>query len=250
MNNKKIKFYKNRVCLNVLAKDINNAKDIIDATEGNVIVGILSKNFNDEETAYNEMIKWKKEINNKISIGLGSGDPKQSYMVARLTKKINPAHANQVFTGVGLSVDNFESNNTFINCLVSPTGKPGYVKINTGPLSSLAHNEDAIVEINTVIQIIKDMGGDSIKFFPMNGLSTIQEYKIVAEACAKNNFSLEPTGGIDLDNFEEILKITINAGVKLIIPHVYNSIIDKNSGETSIKKVKELYKIIRGQIYD
>ncbi|ALD66505.1 2-dehydro-3-deoxy-phosphogluconate aldolase [Spiroplasma cantharicola] len=250
MNKKKISFYKNRVCLNVLAKDLKNAKEIIEATEGNVVVGILSKNFPNDKTAYDEMTKWKKETNNKISIGLGAGDPNQSYMVARLSKKVKPAHANQVFTGVGLTVNDFEKNDTFINCLVSPTGKPGYVKINTGPLSSSIKNEDAIVEVNTAIQIIKDMGGDSIKFFPMNGMSTLEEYKIVARACARNNFSLEPTGGIDLENFEEIIKVALDEKVPLIIPHVYNSIIDKQSGETSIEKVKQLYKIIRGMFYE
>ncbi|AGR42207.1 2-dehydro-3-deoxy-phosphogluconate aldolase [Spiroplasma diminutum] len=250
MNKKNICFYKERICLNVLAKDLNNAKEIVEATEGNVVVGILSKDFANDDLAFNEMSKWKSEINNKISIGLGAGDPKQSYMVARLSKRIKPAHANQVFTGVGLTVSDFENEEVFINCLVSPTGKPGFVKINTGPLSSSKDNEDAIVEINTAIKIIKDMGGDSIKFFPMNGLSTIEEYKVVVKACAENDFVIEPTGGLDLENFEEVIKIALDAKVKAIIPHVYNSIIDADTGITNIEKVKQLYKIMERQNYE
>ncbi|AVN58915.1 2-dehydro-3-deoxyphosphooctonate aldolase [Mesoplasma florum] len=238
----KINFYKDRVSLNVLAKDINNAKEIIDATEGNVIVGVLSKNFATTKDAVLEMNKWKDETENRISVGLGAGDPKQSYMVAEIVKEINPAHANQVFTGVGLTVNNYNNKETFINCLCSPSGKPGYVVISTGPLSS--NEEKAVVPIKTAIQMIKDMGGDSIKFFPMKGLSTIEEYKIVAKACAENDFALEPTGGIDLDNFKEILKIALDAGVNKIIPHVYNSIIDEN-GNTNIDKTKILFNIIK-----
>ncbi|MDI5754392.1 KDGP aldolase, partial [Salmonella enterica subsp. enterica serovar Montevideo] len=41
---------------------------------------------------------------------------------------------------------------------------------------------------------------------------------------------LEPTGGIDLENFAEILHIALDAGVSKIIPHIYSSIIDKVSG--------------------
>lgn len=67
----------------------------------------------------------------------------------------------------------------------------------------------------------------------------------MAKACAENDFYLEPTGGIDLDNFKEILTIIVDAGVKKIIPHVYSSIIDKETGATRIEDAKALYDMIR-----
>ncbi|MGL5042027.1 MAG: KDGP aldolase, partial [Culicoidibacterales bacterium] len=82
------------------------------------------------------------------------------------------------------------------------------------------------------------------KFFPMNGLATIEEYKIIAKSCSENNFALEPTGGINLDNFEKIVQIAMDAGVKKIIPHVYSSIIDDKTGATNINDVKKLMAII------
>ena len=57
--------------------------------------------------------------------------------------------------------------------------------------------------------------------------------------------SMEPTGGIDLDNFKEILSIAVHAGVKKVIPHVYSSIIDKETGLTNVEDVKTLYAIIK-----
>ena len=99
-----------------------------------------------------------------------------------------------------------------INGLVSPTGKVGYVNIATGPLSSGA--PAAEVPIETAIKLLKDMGGSSIKYFPMKGLAHKEEYQAVAAACAKYDFYLEPTGGIDLENFEEIVQIAVDAGVK------------------------------------
>ena len=147
-----------------------------------------------------------------------------------------------MFTGVGASRQALGQNETIINGLVSPTGKVGFVNLATGPLSSQTAPTE--VSIETAIALLKDMGGSSIKFFPMKGLTHKEEYEAVAKACAENDFDLEPTGGIDLNNFEEIVQIAVDAGVKRIIPHVYSSIIDEN-GDTSPEDVAKLYQIIK-----
>jgi len=176
---------------------------------------------------------------NALSVGLGAGDPNQSAMVARLSEVLQPQHVNQVFTGVGASRALLGQNDTIINGLVSPTGTVGMVNLATGPLSSQA--PAGIVPIETAIALLKDMGGSSIKFFNMKGLTHLEEYKAVAKACAENGFYLEPTGGIDLENFQEIVQIAVDAGVKKIIPHVYSSIIDKTTGDTNVEDVKTLH---------
>ena len=89
------------------------------------------------------------------------------------------------------------------------------------------------------------MGGSSIKYFPMKGLAHIEEYKEVAKKCAELDFALEPTGGIDLENFEEIVQIAVDAGVKKIIPHVYSSIIDSETGDTRPEDVTVLFETVK-----
>ena len=74
------------------------------------------------------------------------------------------------------------------------------VKISTGPLSSGA--ADGIVPLETAIALLKDMGGSSIKYFPMGGLKHRAEFEAVAKACAAHDFWLEPTGGIDLEKLQ------------------------------------------------
>lgn len=241
--NLKANFLNNKVCLNLLAKDIKNAKDIYDITDGHVLVGVLSKNYYSVEEAVADMEKYAENIDNCISIGLGGGDPKQWRMVADICKKIKPKHVNQVFTGVGYSRANLENDETIINSLVSPCGKVGFVKISTGPLSK--DKEDGIIPIETAIAMIKDMGGSSIKYFPMEGLKYKEEYIAVCNACAKENFILEPTGGIDLDNFKEIVEIPLKLGVEKVIPHVYTSIIDSKTKETKLKDVEKIYEIMK-----
>jgi len=231
-------FYHDRVCLNVLAGSIDNASAIYEAAEGHVLVGVLSKNYPDIDSAVAEMRQYAQRIDNALSVGLGAGDPNQSAMVSAISREVQPQHVNQVFTGVGTSRALLGQNETVVNGLVSPTGTPGQVKISTGPLSSQA--ADAIVPVETAIALLKDMGGSSIKYFPMGGLQCREEYIAVAEACARHDFWLEPTGGIDLENFSEIVEIALAAGVSKIIPHIYSSIIDKVSGETRPADVRQL----------
>jgi len=240
---KQPKYLKNRLCLNVLAGSVENAKECYDACDGHVVVGVLSKNYETDGAAIADMKKYVEVTNNGLSIGLGAGDPNQSTMVTRLAKVLQPQHVNQVFTGVGASREALEQNETVVNGLVSPSGRVGYVNIATGPLSSKA--PAAEVKIETAIALLQDMGCSSIKYFPMKGLAHKEEYIAVAKACAEANFYLEPTGGIDLENFEEIVKIALDAGVPKVIPHVYSSIIDGETGMTRPEDVEALYEIMK-----
>jgi len=236
-------FYRDRVCLNVLAGSKENANEIYDAAQGHVLVGVLSKNYPDVATAVADMREYAALIENALSVGLGAGDPNQSAMVSEISRQVQPQHVNQVFTGVGVSRALLGQNESVVNGLVSPTGMVGMVKISTGPLSSAS--SDGIVPVDTAIALLKDMGGSSIKYFPMGGLKYRDEFRAVALACAKHDFWLEPTGGIDLENYEEILKIALDAGVSKIIPHIYSSIIDKASGNTRPDDVRTLLEMTK-----
>jgi len=231
-------FYRDRVCLNVLAGSKDNARDIYQAAEGHVLVGVLSKNYADVASAVEDMKAYAALIDNALSVGLGAGDPRQSLMVSQISAQVQPQHVNQVFTGVGTSRALLGQNDSVVNGLVSPSGKVGWVKISTGPLSS--KTSDGIVPVETAIAMLKDMGGSSVKYFPMGGLKTREEFAAVARACAEQDFWLEPTGGIDLENFEPIMEIALAAGVSKIIPHIYSSIIDSASGNTRPQDVRTL----------
>lgn len=242
---KQPKYLKDRLCLNILAGSVENAKDCYLAADGCVVVGVLSKNYDTDEAAIEDMKKYIAATENALSIGLGAGDPNQSAMVTRLAGVLQPQHVNQVFTGTGASREALGQNETVVNGLISPTGEVGYVNIATGPLSSKA--APVKVPIATAIALLKDMGCSSVKYFPMNGLAHKDEYIAVAKACAAADFYLEPTGGIDLENFEEIVQIALNAGVEKVIPHVYSSIID-DDGLTRPEDVILLYQIMKKMV--
>lgn len=238
------RFYQNRVALNVLANSIENAKEVFEAAEGHVLVGVLSKDYPTVDAAVTAMKEYGAAIDDAVSIGLGAGDNRQAAVVAEIAKYYPGSHINQVFPAVGATRANLGENDSWINSLVSPTGKLGYVNISTGPISA-GTSETAIVPIKAAIALVRDMGGNALKYFPMKGLKHEAEFRAVAEACGEEGFALEPTGGIDLDNFSKILEIALEAKVPKIIPHVYSSIIDRESGKTNEEDVRKLLTIIK-----
>lgn len=238
-----INYYNGKVCLNVLAGGLDNAKEIYEAAEKHVEVGVLSASYPDVPSAVEDMKKYMEVLEGNLSVGLGGGNPAQWKAVADIAKEVKANHFNQVFSAVGYTRANVDNETSHINALVSPSGTPGMVKISTGPLSK--DEEPGVIPVATAIAMIKEMGGNSIKFFPMGGLKCKEELVAVAKACAENNFVLEPTGGIDLENFREIMEIILGAGVEKVIPHVYSSIIDKVTGNTKIECVKELLSIVK-----
>ena len=239
-----LNYYNGRVCLNVLGGSLENAKEIYEAAEKYVAVGVLSANYPDVPSDVEDMKKYMDVLEGNLSVGLGGGNPAQWRAVAEIAKEVKANHFNQAFCAVGWTRANLGTDEIHLNSMCAPCGKVGYVKISTGPLSKECA-EPAIVPVDTAIAMIKEMGGNSIKYFPMGGLKCKDEMKAVAEACARNHFIMEPTGGIDLDNFREIMETILNAGVEKVIPHVYSSIIDKATGNTRIEDVKKLLAIVK-----
>ncbi len=239
----RIDFYNDRVCLNVEAHSLENAREIVEAAEGHVLIGILSANYPDVASAVREMRSYQKETGDRLSVGLGAGNPRQCYAVSEIAAELHPAHINQVFSCVGRTRAALNEEEGWINALVSPSGTVGLVNIATGPISS--QREKALIPVGTAIAMVQEMGGNSLKFFPMGGLGHKEEFRYVARECAQAHFALEPTGGIDPENFRSILGIALEEQVPEIIPHVYSSIIEKTTGNTKTEDVRKLFAIIR-----
>lgn len=237
-------YYKDRVVLNVLGGSVENARACYEAGEGHVAVGVLTADYATVEDYVAASGPYMDALEGNLSVGLGGGNPAQWRAVAEVAKHVHANHFNQAFCAVGWTRANLGDADCHVNAMVAPSGKPGYVKVSTGPISREAA-EPALVPAATAVMMVKEMGGNSLKFFPMGGLKVKDELEAVAKACAEQDFILEPTGGIDLGNFEEIMQVILGAGVQRVIPHVYSSIIDKASGCTRTDDVKELLAIVK-----
>ncbi|ECD0188761.1 TPA: 2-dehydro-3-deoxy-phosphogluconate aldolase [Salmonella enterica subsp. enterica serovar Typhimurium] len=228
-----INFYRQRVAINVLAKDIANAKAIYEAAEGHAVIGVLSAQFATVEEGVPEVKRWMAEVPS-ISVGLGAGDPAQYYKAAMIAAHTHPAHVNQTFTGSGFAAGALAATGgeqTHINALVSPTGTP------------------ARVSCEAAVRMMQDMGAHAAKFFPMGGEKSLPELYALATTAARHGMTLiEPTGGISLDNFGIILQTCLEAGVPRVMPHVYSSIIDPQTGNTRPEDIIRLMEIVKALV--
>ncbi len=242
-----ISYYNDRVCLNVLGGSVDNAREVYEAADGYVEVGVLTADYPTVEAYVKDARRYMDVLEGNLSVGLGGGNPNQWRAVAEVARYVKPNHFNQAFCAVGWTRANLGDAPCHVNAMVAPSGTPGLVKISTGPLSKDCERP-ALVDADTVVAMAKEMGADSLKFFPMGGLKVAAELRAVAEACARHDFILEPTGGITLENFDEIMRIILDTGVRKVIPHVYSSIIDKETGDTRVEDVVTLMGKVRALV--
>ncbi|MEK3234989.1 2-dehydro-3-deoxy-phosphogluconate aldolase, partial [Salmonella enterica subsp. enterica] len=99
------------------------------------------------------------------------------------------------------------------------------------------------------VRMMQDMGAHAAKFFPMGGEKSLPELYALATTAARHGMTLiEPTGGISLDNFGIILQTCLEAGVPRVMPHVYSSIIDPQTGNTRPEDVIRLMEIVKALV--
>lgn len=249
MGFERLDFYKGKVMINLLARDLDNAVAVSEALDGHVLVGVLTKSYPTVEACVAD-VKADLQKRKNVSVGLGAGDPKQWKMVAEVAAQTDPGHANEVFTGAMYCQGALAAagcTHTVVNCLMSPTGTPGKVKISTGPVS--CQGKDLIVDVEDAMALMRDLGLPSIKYYDIHGTAHLEELKVVAAAAVKAGIPImEPTGGISPDNVREIVKICHDAGCQYIIPHIYTSIIDKETKLTSVELAVKSFEEVKAAI--
>ena len=230
--------------LNLLARDVENAKQIVEVTNGKVFIGIMVKNFPTNDLAV-ETIEAFQKAQIPVSVGLGAGDPAQWQRVAEVAVRTKPDHVNQVFPAAGYTLAALQSvgsKHTLVNALIKPSGTPGKVIIATGPIS---RNSEDVISCDTAAAMLADVGIQSVKFYPINGVKMLDEVVEMVRAAVRQGIkTFEPTGGIDSHSLAKVIEVCLNNGAEQIIPHVYTSIVDSATGLTRVEDVQKLMEII------
>ncbi|GIM46539.1 4-hydroxy-2-ketovalerate aldolase [Collibacillus ludicampi] len=225
---------------NVLAKNVQNAKEIMEVTDGHALIGIMVKHFPTVDDAVKTVQEFQSE-NIPVSVGLGAGDPAQWERVVQVSVRTKPAHVNQIFPAAGYTIASLrsvKSEQTIVNAMITPSGTPGKVFISTGPVSQQYQEP---VSCDLAAALLAEIGVPSIKFYPIEGKKRLDEVAEMVKAAVRHQiYIFEPTGGIDVDSLPEIVKVCAEHGAKRIIPHIYTSIIDKETGFTRIEDVQAL----------
>ncbi|MCR8978973.1 KDGP aldolase [Brevibacillus laterosporus] len=227
-----------KVRVNLLARDPENAKDIMEILNGQVLVGIMVKSFPSVQLAVEKVEEYQR-AGIPVSVGLGAADPTQWKKVADVAKLTIPPHVNQVFPAAGYTIGLLEgegATNTVVNAVITPSGTIGKVYVTTGPESQ--KYEEAI-SCEAAAALIADMGIPSVKFYPLN--NRLDELAVMVKAAVEAGITIfEPTGGITVENMAETVRVCIANGAREVIPHIYTSIVDKATGLTKVEDVQAL----------
>jgi len=233
--------------LNLLAKDRQNALDIVEATEGQVYIGIMVKNFRSINEAVEQILDFQ-QANIPVSVGLGAGDPTQWQRVVEAAVRTKPVHVNQVFPAAGYTLAALKgvgSDHTIVNALISPADGVGKVTVCTGPESQ--HFKDSI-SCDAAAAMLKEIGITSVKLYPIEGQSRLDEVAEMVRAAVRQGITIfEPTGGIDIHSVHKVVEVCAANGAKFIIPHIYTALIDKVTGLTDPEEAAKLIKSLSGR---
>ena len=184
--------------LNVLAKDLANAQQVMDASAGTAYVGVMVKHFPSVAAAI-EQVDAYQAAGVRVSVGLGAGDPAMWRKVVDVAVATKPVHVNQVLPAAGLTLGSLQV---------------------AGATTTLS----------------------SVKFYPIGGDAMLDHLAAMVAAAVRVGVPVfEPTGGIDLANFDAVITTCLEAGATHVMPHLYSSIIDSESGNTRPEDVAQLF---------
>lgn len=240
--------FKDGVCehvlFNVKAKTVATAVKAVQRFNQSVLIGVMAKEFPllDEAVAFSLALQ-KQGVQTSAGLGDGSADQWERALTLAINSKAT--HLNQVFPAAALSqyVLKEKGLHTVVNGLIRPTGKPGFVAINTGPLSE--QTENAEVPVKTAVSMFKEMGVSSVKFFPIEGDKRLEEVREVARAVASEGLIMEPTGGITPDNVGNIVRVCLDEGVRYVMPHLYGSLNDPATQDLDLHKLEQAYEHVQ-----
>jgi uncharacterized protein (TIGR03581 family) len=227
------------VLFNFLAKDKQNANDVVNAGKGFVVPGIVASDFENPEDGAKKVNELK-TVSEMISVGLGGGgNPKNAKSVVEIAALSNPGHINQPFESSSYARGFLEAKGIpqLVNALVVPSGNVGTVLLPSG----------YEIQVEEFVEIAYATGIESIKFMPAKGLSHLDELVYLTRVAAKKGIrGIEPAGGISAENIREIIHAVKSIEIEFFMPHVFGSTIDKETGLTIPTEVEKVIKALEG----
>ncbi|WP_324669531.1 KDGP aldolase [Geochorda subterranea] len=237
-----------RVALNVRVRDVATAKAAMEIAGGACLFGFLVREYSSVDAAV-EAIQAVQASVDRISVGLGEGDPTQWRAALEVAVRTRPVHLNQPFACAGYSAGYLRgagNQRTVVNALVNPGSTPGKVIIATGPAGREWGRRQGPTEVpaEEAMAYLRDASVFSVKLFPLRCREAVHHVRAVARAAASAGIPLiEPTGGITPDNLAIILEAALAEGVS-VMPHLYGALLS-GDGELDIQKFRRCVAIAR-----
>lgn len=232
-----------RILLNVQTNNIDTATEVSRRYPERIVIGVTAKDFPDLREGI-AVVNKMQENGVLISAGLGDGAANQWQRALDLALATKPFHLNQVFSAAALSQKALRNVGaaTLVNGLIRPSSRIGAVCVGTGPESCNHALEGVSTEL--AVDLLHEVGVDSVKFFPLHGLKHIDELQQVATVATSRGMMIEPTGGLTVEMLPEILKACSSTGEERIMPHLYSSVKNPKTGDLDFSLIADAIAII------
>ncbi|HUW87280.1 MAG TPA: KDGP aldolase [Candidatus Paceibacterota bacterium] len=236
-----------KILLNVQTNNVDTAIEVSKRYPGRIVIGVTAKDFPDLRDGI-AIVNRMQEKGVLVSVGLGDGAANQWQRALDLALATKPFHLNQVFPASALSRKALRDAGalTIVNGLIRPSSKVGAVCIGTGPESSNYALESVSTEF--AIALLHEMSVESVKLFPLHGLTHIDELREVAMVATSRGMMVEPTGGLTVAMLPEILKACSFTGEEKIMPHLYSSVKNPTTGDLDLSLIADAMAIIDDHI--
>lgn len=231
------------IILNVQTNNVETAVEVSRRYPTRIVIGVTAKDFPDLDDGI-ALIRRMQDGGVLVSAGLGDGAADQWQRALNLASATSPFHLNQIFPAAGLSqrILADAGASTIVNGLVRPTSRIGGVLVGTGPASSRYTDEE--LSAGLAADLLQEVGVNSIKLFPMEGVRQLDQLRAVAQEAAGRGMMIEPTGGLTPQNLPVILEACLEAGARCVMPHLYSSVKDPRTKDLDLALVAEAMVVI------
>lgn len=219
---------------NFLAQDAENAKEVMSASEGYAVPGIVASDFDSAEDAVARLSELKR-ASNIVSVGLGGGGAFENFRaVLSIAELDRDCHINQPLETAAFAqlVDG-----VYANALVRPSGKVGLVRLTTG----------GTIEVERLVDYCLEHQIPSIKLMSIRGTEHLAELVYLAKVASERGiYGIEPAGGIAWDNIVPIMTDVAETGIPFFMPHIFGATIDKVTGRTKKAEIERIFEQLGG----
>lgn len=224
---------------NVLAFNRKNTADIMEAGRGYMVPGIISEHFKSVPEAV-QRVKELQSVTQEVAVGLGGGGEFSNWKKALdISVATNPKHLNQPFEKAAYAkgfLDSQQVTGQIVNALVWTTGEVGKIRLSTGP----------VIDVEAFLEMVVALGIESVKLMPVHSGNLDELIYLTKKAAECGVRGVEIAGDIDKGNITDMIAGIKPIDIEFFMPHIFDPLVDRETGETSPEEIKQLMTILEG----
>lgn len=226
-----------RVAVSVPASNADEALAVWDMGEGVAIPTLQAASFPSPVMLRDEAARCLARVR-VLSIALGGGADVSQWRTVLAAAEAGAPHVNQPFTTAAFAKGRFPA--AWVNGVVMPARKRGYVQ-----LAGLGE-PFPVVDVEVAARMLLEGQVDALKVHPADPEDGFEATVAVARGAARAGMTaFEPAGRIDLSGLPKLVEQLMTIPGLRILPHVFGAVLDEDTRETDLVRLRLLVADLR-----